>query len=339
MIWGHRIALVALGLSLVGPQRVAGWQTHSLRGVISNVVDGRSVPGASVSVGEVLVVADEDGGFVFDVPRGSHRLTVTAPGYHSVEFEFTVTGAMPTVIDIGLVELQPLPTVDVHLTGNVHDSGSTLPVSNAEIFVAGESQALTDATGAFSTRLSLTPGVHVVLVRAVGYRLIGYELSVSDGGPVAVDVDLPRAPVTLAGIEVVERDGVKGLGGFLERMESQIGQFLTPADLERLRRESLTTSEMLARVPGIMVRPTRHGRVVALARCGRPELFLDGQPVEADEIDDVIPVEHIAAVEIYSDPGRIPPQFNRLQPRRGATNYGACGAILFWTMVGLRDGA
>jgi hypothetical protein len=124
------------------------------------------------------------------------------------------------------------------------------------------------------------------------------------------------------------------LEGFASRMESEIGQFLTPADVDRLRGSHFTTSELLTRVPGVVLRPSDRGNVVSLVRCGRPELFLDGAPIEAEYLDQIITLEDLAAVEVYSDPGRIPAQFNRLQPRRGAANYGACGAIIFWTRTG-----
>ena len=66
------------------------------------------------------------------------------------------------------------------------------------------------------------------------------------------------------------------------------------------------------------------GSVVRIRGC-RPLLWIDGQRVPGAELDEVLNVRDIAALEVYNSFAGIPPQFIDRE-----TN---CGAIVVWTKV------
>jgi outer membrane receptor for ferrienterochelin and colicin len=130
--------------------------------------------------------------------------------------------------------------------------------------------------------------------------------------------------------------------GFYDRVAQNLGQHVTPEDLER--RSTLRFSEVLRDVPGIDLRPvcTPHCyhqiRMAGTTQSGCiPTFYMDGRRVNVRpkprgsrreppglfDLDVIATGSDIAAVEVYRSIAETPPEF-----------YGRCGSIVIWTKRG-----
>lgn len=103
------------------------------------------------------------------------------------------------------------------------------------------------------------------------------------------------------------------------------------------------TTDVLRRTPGLSVLPNpnygggdlrryvfRNTRVATRIEC--PVVFyLDGAPIGdssngvfgLSNLDQLVPIDEVVAIEVYKGPSETPAQFN--------ASGSACGAIVFWT--------
>lgn len=148
---------------------------------------------------------------------------------------------------------------------------------------------------------------------------------------VDVELALPLRPFELDPLLVSVRPERRFLvrNGFYERSRSALGTFITPELMERWR--PFFPTDMLRRIPGVRLTPdprwpTRFS--ITFSRAGlfmnncQPKIFLDGVMMYGLYIND-LPVEDIAAMEVYKSGLQTPPQY--------ASGGSACGAIVIWT--------
>jgi outer membrane receptor for ferrienterochelin and colicin len=111
------------------------------------------------------------------------------------------------------------------------------------------------------------------------------------------------------------------LAGFYARKaNNRFGTFIERESF--LKRNPPRASEVLRSVSGVQLQTSgRIGSVVRLHGC-KPMIYLDGQRVPGAELDEVVTVSDVAAIEVYPTLGAIPPQFLDLSSR--------CGSIVVW---------
>lgn len=239
------------------------------------------------------------------------------------------------------------------------DSGRPI-VPGAQAALPGLGRAaVSDSSGRF--RLTgIPPGDHLLVVRAIGFRAESSTVSIDADEVVSADVVLRHAEGTVLPERVVTAPGERTparLVEFMERKAAGIGHFLDRSQLAKAEGGLRTTGDLLALVPGVVVRRGSNrvwvasGRAVGTtcAFCGgsveslnradvaagaRPacfmDVYIDGAMVfdarfPANGLFDVntVPPEHIAGVEVYSSTAQVPAKYNRSGSR--------CGVLLIWT--------
>ena len=198
---------------------------------------------------------------------------------------------------------------------------------------AGDSitSTITNRMGRFEL-VSPDPGSFLLLAAALGHRetTVGvFELG--EGGELAVEFRTPVEALTLNGLLVqADRIGQQPalvLNGFSRRMQQGLGRFITPAEIESS--PAFRTSDLFVGMLGVRVTDDR----VLINTAGRvcsPQVWVDGLPqsVGADfALDFVMPLEALAAVELYRRATEVPLQY-------GGSRAG-CGVLLFWTKTGM----
>ncbi|GIW50883.1 MAG: hypothetical protein KatS3mg081_0238 [Gemmatimonadales bacterium] len=234
------------------------------------------------------------------------------------------------------------------------------PVPNAIVEVPGLGiSATSDSTG----RIVLTrlpPGKYRITVRRLGYRPLEFIHEVGPGERLELSrgtLKLVPAPVVLDPAVVAGERTVRYLEdvGFYERRKARFGDFLTREEFDKYAPSVAT--DVLRRLTGFVVRPnpnyggplydpkispevasfvpdrvdTREWIVESRRKSGLrsscpPIFFVDGVYVgdgmDAD-INSLLDVSQLEAVEAYSGAAKIPIMFNR--------TGSACGMIAFWT--------
>jgi hypothetical protein len=120
----------------------------------------------------------------------------------------------------------------------------------------------------------------------------------------------------------------KLLAGFWERRSRGFGYFLTRDEIEK--RDAHEFADLARMAPSVSV-GTRNGRhVIRFNRGGvrdcPPQYIVDGMRIENGSPDEFTP-QDVEAIELYSGPATIPPQF---APR---FNSYTCGAVVIWTRL------
>jgi outer membrane receptor protein involved in Fe transport len=102
-----RLLALVLSILLVGPTTaLAQTSTARVTGTVLDAINGRPLPGVSVSVGTTVAVTDLEGRYVIDLPLGAHELRVSLTGFQTRSVTITVAQA-----DLGRVR----PSLDVTL--------------------------------------------------------------------------------------------------------------------------------------------------------------------------------------------------------------------------------
>jgi hypothetical protein len=184
---------------------------------------------------------------------------------------------------------------------------------------------------------------HVVEVRHLGYAAERLTLDFTRVISVKGNVALRPDALTLDAVEVVAERTSAYLQsmGFYHRRRASRGSFLTRSEiLERVANDA-PVSQVLRRVPGLSLRNARSGFSLA-SRRDTPyssscltRVFLNGAVVGGngmDNLDSLIAVRDLEALEWYAGPSTTPPQFNLA----GSTEAegSACGTLVLWTRVG-----
>jgi hypothetical protein len=182
---------------------------------------------------------------------------------------------------------------------------------------------------------SITPAVQVTRDAMIVHLTVTVRAASSDDPHVL-------APV------VVEGEALVHLAEFYRRRAIGFGDFVTRDEFERWHPHEVT--DIVRRMPSFLVLPnptygrrlasgmidTREYRIEVAGRSRGPsipecpvELFLDGRYLGNTgslDVETVLSVQVIEAVETYSRPAQMPPEFNRMGS--------GCGVIAFWTRQG-----
>lgn len=333
-----RIVLVAALMSAATIVNVDAQQgTVTLLGTVLDSITAQPLAGVAVLVdGSTLPqTTSSDGSFrLSDIDRGLHVLVFLKNGYSPRTFRFEITDRHGEDMEVGRVLLSPGPAPSANIIGTVTDSMIGLPLSSADVLVNGEVAAVTDFAGMFwipSVRLDW--GSNIIEVRRIGYAPMQAELwTATEDAELNVQIGLTALAIRMPEVVVEGERTVYHFGRmreFVRRSRSGLGHYITRQDFEE--KQPLMVSDLIGRVPGVMVSPTASGSTIRILRGGcEPALFIDGvllNPVRAlpleTNIDDLVDPGDVEGIEIYKGPATTPVQFN--------TMFTGCGAIAIWT--------
>jgi hypothetical protein len=210
------------------------------------------------------------------------------------------------------------------LVGTITDT-SGVPLSRAEIWlIAGSAmRTISNDSGKFEL-----PGLPVGSI-TLGVRRLGYEsatfTAVLKPGKTH-RATFPLAPSAQSLAEVKVQDTVSSwLSLFEEHRSMHRGTFITRRDFERDNLRIAT--DILRRVPGVQIVPTRFGTAVQMmrgfgARRCVPQLYVHQTPYSGN-FDDFTP-DDIEAIEVYVGISEIPSDLITM-------GRPVCAAIVIWT--------
>lgn len=216
--------------------------------------------------------------------------------------------------------------------GMVRDSGG-MPIAAAEVrFMGADTLSVrTNDSGGF--RLPGLPvGPATMSARRMGFSPATTQVIVRAGHTDSLVFTLTALATTIAGVLVEDEHDAKSrrmLAGFWERRSRGFGYFLTRDDI--VRRDARDFVDLTRMMPSVTVamrngRPTIRFTRSMLGRDCPPQYVVDGMRIENGSPDEFVP-EEVEALEVYSGPSTIPPQF---APR---FNSFTCGAIVIWTRL------
>lgn len=329
--------VVSRGLLLCSIWPHASKAQVELRGRLLSA-GGAAVPGASITVGGIgySVKSDSSGRFAIAGARGSTlQLYFAAAGYRR-DSAAVVLGRNAVDRDFTLVDANaPDPEANRSAAmqfGRVFDE-SGAPLSYANVQVNYGARFVADDSGRFS--FPYETGSRTLLVRRIGFEPL--ELRLTEKPDTALRIVLSAAAAQLKEVKI-EASGAAyrslDLHGFYRRMRDSergagTGWFITPEDIER--RKPANTLQMADGLPTVRVLKSGLGpmwdRIVGSRNCTMT-VFLDniritGKRRNDDPVNQMVPVSHMAAMEIYPRALGAPPQYQPLT--------GTCGVVLIWT--------
>jgi hypothetical protein len=224
---------------------------------------------------------------------------------------------------------QQLPAT---LVGVVRDTAG-LPIPAVEVRFAGADliSVRTNDSGGFRM-VNLPVGIGTVTVRRMGFAPATAEVRLRSGRTDSLVFALTALATTLAGVVVEDEYEARShrlLAGFWERRSKGFGYFMTRDEIEK--RDAHEFADLARMAPSVSV-GTKNGRRVirftrgAVGRDCPPQYVVDGMKIENGSPDEFTP-QDVEAIEFYSGPATIPPQF---APR---FNSFTCGAVVIWTRL------
>ena len=283
-----------------------------------------------------------------------HIRRETALGSH----RFLVAAGLALLAHVGPVRVS---WAQGEVSGRVLTADSLpLPVAGAEASIPRLQRTVqSDSLGRFRLK-DLPAGIHLIVVRAVGFRAESSTVSLQKDDVLSIDLKLARSEATTLPERVVtapaERTPAK-LIEFMERQKTGAGHFIGRDVLAKSEGGLRQTGDLISVIPGIVVRRGSNRIWVATGRAisnscafcsgaasslhpadfaagARPacfmDVYLDGALVfdsrhPRNGLFDVnlVPPEHIAGIEVYTSAAQVPAKYNR--------TGGGCGVLLIWT--------
>jgi hypothetical protein len=237
-----------------------------------------------------------------------------------------------------------------------HETGQ--PLEGAQVRISAQPRgSVSDEAG--QVRITgITPGSHLVEVQRLGYGTERIMVDFAPGEVVEGEIELVVQPVALDPVEVsAERRAAQlRTNGFFERRQYHPGTFLTRDEIEARSGKSLEPSALLRRIPNIHLEPAPNGSGYAVkttrGRC-YSQVYLDGILISGERtttfragragrgqtqtrvsgvnVDQLISLPNVEAIEWYSGPAGLPAQFNRTGGPDGGPS---CGTLVIWTRAG-----
>jgi hypothetical protein len=228
------------------------------------------------------------------------------------------------------------------LRGTVKDADTDKPIRNAQIAVVGTQRtATTDAAGAFVLR-GIPAGTRALEIRTIGYLPVTFTADFATNDTRDTTLAINRRAQNLERVTVKAKEGSMSLlvqGGFDTRRAQGLGKFITQQDVERHPASSLT--DVLAGAGNLRIEYGKDGFPMPYLRGGNsgkciPNYFLDNMHIEVTsagpapgkkpftDLSDFVKPEYIKGIEVYSNSGTIPAQFD-------LTSSTGCGSIVIWT--------
>ena len=267
-----------------------------------------------------------DGDFLLpDVTRGLYIVALRRPGYLPRSFRFTIDAQTPREVHLGDLFLQAASGRGAVVTGMLTDSLTGMPLTNVTVALNGTVAAQSRRGGSYQID-SVPVGTALLQVRRVGYRPVTFELAMTeDTDSLALDIALTPLPLAMAEVIVEGDRTIYAMGimrDFYRRRRIGFGTHYTRWEIEEIQPRYLT--DILRRTLGVRLSPAPFGHwQVSMRNCASPTVYVDGFPMYYDiAIDEVMPVENIEAVEVYTGWATIPAEFNR---------FNTCGVIAVWT--------
>lgn len=164
-------------------------------------------------------------------------------------------------------------------------------------------------------------------MRRLGYLRREVDLYFPRDSSRLLTIVLEATPVRLSEVEVQEQatESTEWLRDFDDRRrKNSFGHYYTRETIKAGNVRN--ASEALRMVPGVLLASARRGGYVLRMRgCKLPPMvWLDGMRIPRTELDEVVSVEDIAAIEVYVSTAGVPAQF------MDRSNSG-CGTIVVWT--------
>jgi hypothetical protein len=239
--------------------------------------------------------------------------------------------------------------------GVVMDAASLQPIMGATVQVSGTGLRATTGSDGFFELTRLPAGPVSLAARRLGFSSVSHDVDLLRGETVSLPLStfrLEELPVGLPPVVVQgeQRPTRRPLAEFWERRRSAGGgAFITRAEFEKQGNPQLAT-DVLRTMQGIRVVPwvagsggdtERRRWSVTMQRGGQrtfrrvgggganpcpPLFFIDRQYIGNDntvDIDRIMPLINVEAIEAYGSAASLPPEFNRAGS--------ACGVIAFWT--------
>ena len=215
------------------------------------------------------------------------------------------------------------------LTGRVIARGAG-PIAGAQVTVVGTTTVVTTRDDGTFTLAGLPSGTHEAVVRKIGFAKLSEIVHLTAATPGTLNVVLDQATV-LATIHVM---GVMETGltkiGFMQRKQHGMGSYITPEQIAE--RNPNQTTDLLRSMNGMRVLNAANGRylvsnsTVGSTTEGCITVFIDHarfDQYQPGDVDDAIPTGDLGAIEYYSTPATVPPEF--------AVPTKQCATLVVWT--------
>ncbi|HET9010926.1 MAG TPA: carboxypeptidase regulatory-like domain-containing protein, partial [Gemmatimonadaceae bacterium] len=207
-----------------------------------------------------------------------------------------------------------LAQIPASLVGVVRDSAG-IPIPGVEVRFRGADfvSVRTNDSGGFRM-VNLPTGLASVTLRRMGFAPASAEVRLRSGRTDSLVFSLTALATTLAGVLVEDEYEARShrlLAGFWERRSRGFGYFLTRDEIEK--RDAHEFTDLMRRVPSVTI-GTRNGRPTIRFNHGTnvrdcpPQYVVDGMRIENGSPDEFTP-QDVEAIEMYSGPATIPPQF------------------------------
>jgi hypothetical protein len=224
----------------------------------------------------------------------------------------------------GVSNAQAPAVATARLIGTVTDTSGS-PLSRAEIWLMTDNGLRTISNDSGRFELPGLPVGSVILgVRRLGYESATFTAQLKAGKTHRANFPLTPSAQSLAEMKV--QDTISSwLSVFEEHRAMHRGTFIKRSDFERANLR--IASDILRRVPGVQIIPTRSGTAVQMMRgtgtrrC-TPQLYVHETPYSGN-FDDFTP-DDIEALEVYVGISEIPPDLVTM-------GRSACAAIVIWT--------
>ena len=211
------------------------------------------------------------------------------------------------------------------VTGVVMDTAG-VPIPHAVVSVVGQPRrVITDSSGRFRLD-SLSPGLRLFAVRALGYRPLMWSLTLAPGQSAHGRIGLHRidTAIVLPELTVVGEQYVSPrMAGFYQRRQLGFGKFVDREAIER--RNAFVMTDLLTGMAGVRVYRSNDPFTseVAFLRCERIGVYVDGFRLWGDPGENLslINPADVEAMEIYRGASELPAEFMSDD----------CAAIVVWT--------
>jgi hypothetical protein len=213
-------------------------------------------------------------------------------------------------------------------TGKPVEAGSVLLLERDSTRLAAEA-VRTDSAGGFLLTAA-KPGPYRLRAERLGYRSsVSPPLVLTEGDTLDVEFRLSTQVVMLKPIVVRGRKHPVFLSAFYQRAEKGgFGKYVMREQIER--QNPRVTTDILRRIPGILLHPSRTGIGNAISVRGgcSPTIWVDGVRVRLFDqtVDEIVLPGELEGIEVYRGGADLPVEYG------GVT--GGCAAIVFWTRRG-----
>jgi hypothetical protein len=232
---------------------------------------------------------------------------------------------LPLLAAVPAVAQGPQAQGKGRLTGHIVSSLAGSPIPGAAVELDSTSwKTATDSAGAFHFD-SVTPGVYLLQVRAIGYEPGTWRVRLRPDQPLDHAFQLDPAAISLPEVGVKGRTPqlMRRFADFERRRHGGMGVFLTQEQIEQAGTSNLV--DILVTVRGVQQVCLQNDCLPKMVRSPPgcyPQYFIDGIESTA-YFARLTPPGDIRGVEVYRGSSEIPGEY-------GGSNS-ACGVIAIWT--------